>query len=184
MDDHATPSQTRWYIVHVYSGFESKVAQQIRDQTKQGLAGSRDIERVEVPGTAVSEIRRGRRVVSEQKLLPGYVLIRMTLTDDAWHLIRAIPKVTGFLGDRNRPIPILDAEADRILRHETITASPVLPDNFLEVGEQVRVTEGPFSSFSGTIEEVDSDRRRLKVSVSIFGRSTPVDLEFSQVEKQ
>ena len=180
----ASGSAKHWYIIHVYSGFESKVAQQIRDRITQGSAGGDDIEQIEVPGTIISEVRRGRKVTSEQKLLPGYVLVKMALTDDAWHLIRAIPKVTGFLGDRNRPVPISEAEADRILQHETRGAETSRRANLLEVGEQVKVIDGPFSSFGGTIEEVDAERGRLKVSVSIFGRSTPVELEFDQVERQ
>lgn len=171
-----------WYVVHVYSGFEKKIAQQIIEQAGQkGL--SEQIEAVSVPSEHIIEVKRGRRISSEQKFFPGYVLIKMDLTDDAWHLVKNTPKVTGFLGTKTRPTPITDAEASRILRQSLEGIKQIRPAVLFEVGEQIRVSDGPFSSFNGTVEEIDEERNRIKVSVSIFGRSTPVELEFSQVEK-
>jgi transcriptional antiterminator NusG len=173
----------RWYVVHVYSGFEKKIAQQIKEQAaKKGLADM--IEDVLVPAEEVVEVRRGQKVQSERKFFPGYVLIRMELTDDTWHLVKDTPKVTGFLGGRTRPTPISDAEAERLLKQTREGVERPRPAVVFEVGEQVRVTDGPFTSFNGTVEEVDEEKGRIKVSVSIFGRATPVELEFGQVEKQ
>ena len=172
----------RWYIVHAYSNFENKVADSIREQAKQrGL--SHLFEEVMVPKEKVVEVRRGRKVDAERKFFPGYVLVKMDLTDEAYHLIKNTPKVTGFLGADNKPMPISDAEADRIIKQVSdFTERPRQAVSF-EVGEQVRVSDGPFASFNGTVEEVDDSRSRLKVAVSIFGRATPVELEFAQVEK-
>jgi transcriptional antiterminator NusG len=172
----------RWYVVHVYSGFEKKIAQQIKEQAAQkGLADQ--VEDVLVPAEQVLEMRRGQKVSAEHKLLPGYVLVKMDLSDEAWHLIKNIPKVTGFLGSRTRPSPISDAEAERMLKQAQEGVEHPRPSVLFEVGEQVRVADGPFTSFNGTVEEVDTEKGRLKVSVSIFGRATPVELEYSQVEK-
>jgi transcriptional antiterminator NusG len=177
----------RWYIVHAYSNFEKKVAESIREQAKsRGLAHLFDQEvgegGVMVPTERVIEMRRGRKVDSERKFFPGYVLVKMDLTDDAYHLIKNTPKVTGFLGADNKPMPIPDAEAERIINRIKDAPEPRAAVSF-EVGEQVRVSDGPFASFNGTVEEVDDSRSRLKVAVSIFGRATPVELEFAQVEK-
>jgi transcriptional antiterminator NusG len=185
MSDTAVTTSTkpkRWYIVHAYSNFENKVMESIRDQAKQrGL--SDHFEEILVPKETVTEVRRGRKVNAERKFFPGYVLVKMDLTDEVYHLIKNTPKVTGFLGSDNKPMPISDAEANRILQQVQEGIERPKPSVTFEVGEQVRVSDGPFASFNGTVEEVDEGRSRVKVAVSIFGRATPVELEFTQVEK-
>jgi transcription termination/antitermination protein NusG len=172
----------RWYIIHAYSNFENKVAESIREQAKQ--RGLSDLfEEVMVPKEKVVEVRRGRKVDAERKFFPGYVLAKMDLTDEAFHLIKNTPKVTGFLGADNKPMPISEAEAARIIHQVQEGIERPKPSVSFEVGEQVRVSDGPFASFNGVVEEVDEARSRLKVAVSIFGRATPVELEFGQVEK-
>ena len=173
---------TRWYIVHAYSNFEKKVAESIREQAAQrGLTDK--FEEVLVPTETVVEVRRGRRINSERKFFPGYVLVKCDLTDQVFHLIKNTPKVTGFLGSDNKPMPISEAEADRIKGQVADGVDRPKSTIHFDVGETVRVADGPFASFNGTVEEVDEARSRLKVAVSIFGRPTPVELEYGQVEK-
>ncbi|ANN59436.1 transcription termination/antitermination protein NusG [Mesorhizobium loti NZP2037] len=171
----------RWYIVHAYSNFEKKVAEDIENKAKQkGL--SADIEQIVVPTEKVVEVRRGRKVDAERKFFPGYVLLKANLTDAVFSLVKNTPKVTGFLGD-SKPVPIAEAEAQRILNQVQEGVERPKPSVTFEIGEAIRVSDGPFASFNGFVQEVDEERARLKVEVSIFGRAVPVDLEFGQVEK-
>ena len=172
----------KWYVVHVYSGFEKKIAQQIREQAAQkGLADAFD--EILVPSEEVTEVRRGQKINTERKFFPGYVLVKMDMTDQAISLIKNTPKVTGFLGADNKPVAISESEAMRILQQVQDGVDRPKQTISFEVGENVRVADGPFASFNGVVEEVDEARSRLKVAVSIFGRPTPVELEFGQVEK-
>ena len=173
----------RWYVLHVYSGFERKVGDEImKSAKKRGL--DQYIEEVMVPTEEVVEVRRGQKVNTNRKFFPGYVLVKMEMNDDAWHLVKNTPKVTGFLGAAGtKPQPISESEANRLMKQVVEGAERPRPSVSYEIGEQVRVCDGPFNSFNGTVEEIDEGRSRLKVLVSIFGRSTPVELEFSQVEK-
>ena len=172
----------RWYIIHAYSNFEKKVADSLREQAEQqGLADQ--FEEILVPTEEVVEVRRGRKINAERKFFPGYVLAKMEMTDEAYHLVKNTPKVTGFLGADNKPQPISQAEVDRILHQVQEGVERPKPSITFEIGEQVRVADGPFASFNGFVEEVDEEKARLKVAVSIFGRATPVELEYGQVEK-
>jgi len=176
-------TDSRWYIVHAYSGFEKKVAQLIKEQAeRKGLSGLFD--EVLVPTQEVVEVKRGKKVSAEHKFFPGYVLVKMQLNDETFHLVKQTAKVSDFLGAGGKPVPISDAEAERILRQVQDGVETTRPSVTFVSGEQVTVTDGPFSSFAGVVEEVDEAKGRLKVSVSIFGRATPVELEYSQVEKQ
>jgi len=174
--------QARWYIIHAYSGFENKVAQQILEQAERHDMGDL-IEEVFVPTEEVIEIRRGQKVSTDRKFFPGYVLAKMAMTDESYHLIKNLPKVTGLLGSGGKPSPITEAEAARIMHQ--VEEGVERPKSLIsyDIGEQVRVCDGPFASFSGLVEEIDEERSRLKVAVSIFGRATPVELEYAQVEK-
>ncbi|MBV9840346.1 MAG: transcription termination/antitermination protein NusG [Sphingomonadaceae bacterium] len=176
---------SRWYIIHAYSGFENKVRDSIMSEaTRMGL--DRFVENVEVPIEKVTEVRRGKKVTSDRKFFPGYVLAKLELNDDVYHLVKNTPKVTGFLGASGKPQPISENEAARILntKEEAAAAAPKAKIKVdYEIGDSVRVLEGPFASFNGVVEELDFDRSRVKVSVSIFGRATPVELEFEQVER-
>jgi transcriptional antiterminator NusG len=174
----------RWYIIHAYSGFENKVRDQIlADATRLGLDAL--VESVEVPTEVVTEVRRGKKIQSERKFFPGYVLAKLSMNDDVYHLIKNQPKVTGFLGSMGKPQAISEAEAARILNTKAeAAASPKTKIRVdYEIGDSVKVLEGPFASFNGVVEELDFDKSRVKVSVSIFGRATPVELEFEQVER-
>lgn len=173
----------KWYIVHAYSGFEKKVAQQIKENAAQkGMTDK--FEEVTVPSENVVEVKKGKKINAERKFFPGYVLVKMELNDDTWHLVKSIPKVTGFLGGSgNRPQPISEAEAERIFKQVQEGIGSTKPGVTFDVGETVKIIDGPFDSFNGVVEEVDTEKSKLKVAVSIFGRATPVELEYTQVEK-
>ncbi|MBF0175823.1 MAG: transcription termination/antitermination protein NusG [Magnetococcales bacterium] len=172
----------KWYVIHAYSGFEKKVKQALEERIR--LTGRAHMfDEILVPSEDVVELRKGKKVTSERKFFPGYVLVRMELNDETWHMVNEIPKVTGFLGGGGRPQPLGDREVDKILRQVEDGMEKPKPKVQFSVGESVRVVDGPFVSFNGVVEEVDEDKTRLKVSVSIFGRATPVELEFVQVEK-
>jgi transcriptional antiterminator NusG len=184
MSETATAEKTnhKWYIVHAYSNFEKKVKESILEQARaQGLEDQ--FSEVLVPTEDVVEIRRGRKVNTERKFFPGYVLVKMDLTDEAYHLIKNTPKVTGFLGSGSKPMPVSEREVARIIGAIEEGVERPKPTIQFEIGEQVRVTDGPFASFNGSVEQVDEERARLRVTVSIFGRATPVELEYGQVEK-
>jgi transcriptional antiterminator NusG len=175
---------SRWYIIHAYSGFENKVRDAIQSEARR-LGLEQLVEAVEVPTEKVTEVRRGKKITSDRKFFPGYVLAKLSMNDDVYHLVKNTPKVTGFLG-ASKPQPITDAEAARILntKEEAAAAAPKTKINVdYEIGDSVKVLDGPFASFNGLVEELDFDRGRVKVGVSIFGRATPVELEFEQVER-
>jgi len=172
----------RWYVVHVFSGSEKKMAQSILEQAaSHGLEDQ--IEEVMVPTEEVVEVRRGAKVQSERKFFPGYILVKMELSDAAWSLVQNQPRVTGFLGGKGKPVPITEAEAERLIKQMDEGVERPRSTLSFDIGEEVRVVEGPFESFNGVVEEADDEKERLKVAVSIIGRATPVELEYSQVEK-
>jgi len=174
----------RWYIVHAHSGFEKKIAENIKEQAVQKNL-QHLIEEVVVPVEEVTEVRRGKKMTAERKFFPGYVLVKMELTDETWHMVKNTPKVTGFLGGggKGRPVPITEKEAERIFSQVREGVEHPKSKVSFEIGENVKIIEGPFESFVGLVEGVDDEKSRVKVSVSIFGRATPVDLEFTQVMK-
>ena len=172
----------RWYVLHVYSGFEDKVAEAIHEKArKQGL--EEYIEEILVPTEEVVEVKRGQRVNAERKFFPGYVLAKLDLNDQVWHLVKDTPKVTGFLGAGNKPSPVSQKEAEALIKQIQEGVERPRPSVIYDIGEEVKVCDGPFASFNGTVEDIDEEKGKLKVSVSIFGRATPVELEYSQVEK-
>ncbi|PPR45672.1 MAG: hypothetical protein CFH18_00295 [Alphaproteobacteria bacterium MarineAlpha5_Bin8] len=175
-------TNSRWYVLHAYSGYEKKVADSIVEQASK-LGISDQIEEVSVPTQNIVEVKRGVRVNSERKIFPGYILIKMNLSEDTWHIIKNTPKLSGFLGTKGKPIPISNAEAKRISQQVIDGVEKSRPSVIYDVGEKVKVIDGPFASFNGEIQEIDEEKARLRVAVSIFGRSTPVDLEYTQVEK-
>lgn len=172
----------RWYVVHAYSGFEKSVQKALKERIDRENMQDR-FGKILVPVEEVVDMKNGKRSLTERKFFPGYVLVKMEMNDEAWHLVKNTPKVTGFLGGGNKPHPITEAEANRLMKQMTEGAERPRSTISFEIGEQVRVADGPFASFNGTVEEIDESKNRLKVLVSIFGRATPVDLEFSQVEK-
>jgi transcriptional antiterminator NusG len=172
----------QWYIVHTYSGFEAKVRESLR-QRADALGMGETIEDILIPTEEVVEVRDGKKTKTTRKFFPGYVLVKMEMSDEAWHVVKNTPKVTGFVGTGNRPVPLSDVEVDRIVNQISVAAEKPKPKLEYRIGEGVRIMEGPFSNFTGQVEEVNEDRSTLKVMVTIFGRATPVELEFLQVEK-
>jgi transcription termination/antitermination protein NusG len=182
VSETTTSTRHKWFIVHAYSNFEKKVAESIREQAHaQGLDDA--FAEILVPTEDVVEIRRGRKINAERKFFPGYVLVKMDMTDETYHLVKNTPKVTGFLGSGLKPMPVSEREVARIIGAIEEGVERPKPTIQFEIGETVRVTDGPFASFNGSVEQVDEERARLRVTVSIFGRATPVELEYSQVEK-
>ena len=175
-------SAKQWYIVHTYSGFENKVAEALR-QRVQAYGLEAEIGEVLIPTEDVVEMRGGKRVVSSKRFFPGYILVEMNMSDHAWHIVRNTPKVTGFVGAGSKPTPLTKEEVDQIVQQVTVAAEKPKPKYTFDKGDQVRINEGPFTSFNGVVDDVNLDRNTLKVMVTIFGRSTPVELDFLQVEK-
>jgi transcriptional antiterminator NusG len=173
----------RWYVLHVYSGFENKVSEAIIEKARKLKLADR-VGEIMVPTEEVVELRRGQKVNAERKFFPGYVLAKLDLSDEVWHMVKDTPKVTGFLGANNKPSPISQREAEALMNQIQEGIDSPRPSIMFDIGEEVKVVDGPFASFNGVVEEVDEDKGRLKVSVSIFGRATPVELEYTQVEKQ
>jgi transcriptional antiterminator NusG len=172
----------RWYVLHVYSGFENKVADAIYEKARK-LKLSDRVEEIMVPTEEVVEVQRGKRVNAERKFFPGYVLAKLDMSDEVWHMVKDTPKVTGFLGGSGKPVPISQKEAEALMTQIQEGVDSPRPSVTFDIGEEVKVADGPFASFNGMVEEVDEEKGKLKVSVSIFGRATPVELEYTQVEK-
>ena len=172
----------KWYIVHVYSGFESKVKSALEEKMASSLYPEK-FGKVLVPTEEIVELAKGKRKTSSRKFYPGYILVRMELDDETWHIVNSTAKVTGFLGGREKPTPISDEEADQILNRMEVGKLKPQPKYFFESGDEIRVVDGPFTNFNGTVEEVNPEKGKIRVLVSIFGRSTPVELEFVQVVK-
>lgn len=173
----------RWYVLHVYSGFENKVAEAINEKARKLKLADR-VGEIMVPTEEVVEVKRGQRVQAERKFFPGYVLAKLDLSDEVWHMVKDTPKVTGFLGASNKPSPITQREAEALIKQIQEGVDSPRPSVTFDIGEEVKVVDGPFASFNGMVEEVDEEKGKLKVSVSIFGRATPVELDYGQVEKQ
>jgi len=182
MRETVASTEKQWFIVHTYSGFEGKVKESLQ-QRAEALGMGQFIEEILIPTEEVVEVREGKKTRSTRKFFPGYVLVKMTMSDDAWHVVRNTPKVTGFVGTGNKPVPLTQAEVDRIINQISVAAEKPKPKLEFNVGETVRIVDGPFSNFTGQVDEVNEDRSTLKVMVTIFGRATPVELEFLQVEK-
>ena len=177
----ATPGMN-WYIVHTYSGFEQKVAESLRSRA-QAFGYADKIGRILIPTEEVVELRGGRKVTSKRLLYPGYVLVEIAMSDDLWHAVKETPRVTGFVGGGNSPVPLSAQEVDQILNRQATSAERPRPKQTFEKSETVRIVDGPFSNFSGKVDEVNTERNTLRVLVTIFGRATPVELDFLQVEK-
>ena len=182
MTETQKSSEKQWYIVHTYSGFEGKVKESLH-QRAEAMGMNEVIEEILIPTEEVVEVRDGKKTRATRKFFPGYVLVKMTMSDDAWHIVRNTPKVTGFVGTGTQPVPLSQAEVDRIVNQISVAAEKPKAKFAYTVGEAVRIVDGPFSNFTGQVEEVNEDRSTLKVMVTIFGRATPVELEFVQVEK-
>ncbi len=176
------PTHRNWYIIHTYSGFENRVKESLR-QRADAMGMGEMVGEILIPTEEVVEMKDGKKVVSSKKFFPGYILVNMAMSDDAWHMVKNTPKVTGFVGTGIKPTPLLQEEVDRIINQVTISAEKPKPKFIFKEGEQVRIVDGPFSNFTGTVQEVNHDRNTLKIMVTIFGRSTPVELDFLQVEK-
>ena len=172
----------RWYVLHVYSGFEAKVAEAIEEKARKLKLEDR-VGEIMVPTEEVVEVKRGQRVNTERKFFPGYVLAKLDLSDQVWHMVKDTPKVTGFLGANNKPAPISQKEAEALIKQIQEGVDSPRPSVTFDIGEEVKVIDGPFASFNGLVEEIDEEKAKLKVSVSIFGRATPVELDYGQVEK-
>ena len=182
MTETAAGATKLWFIVHTYSGFEAKVKESLR-QRADALGMSAAIEEILIPTEEVVEVRDGKKTKSTRKFFPGYVLVKMEMSDEAWHVVKNTPKVTGFVGTGNKPVPLSSREVDRIVNQISVASEKPKPKLEFRSGESVRIVDGPFSNFNGHVEEVNEDRGTLKVMVTIFGRATPVELEFLQVEK-
>jgi len=182
MSTETAPMTKKWYIIHTYSGFEARVRESLK-QRVEALGMRERIGEILIPTEDVVEMREGKKKVSARKFFPGYVLVNMEMSDDAWHLVKNTPKVTGFVGTANRPTPLSQEEVNRIIAQVTVSAEKPKPKFSFKPGEQVRITDGPFSNFTGVVEELNEDKSTLKVMVTIFGRATPVELDFLQVEK-